>query len=434
VHLGAQSTVIVVLLAGQGAFATSFQIGGDSFTRAIARQQKCAEEAAESLKAKHNFLTGAEASEAFAEAVDGWVAELKRQLNEWFQQNPALAAEVRSFEMIASGCGFEQPGLKQYLKTEADLDFQAWPNANPDEAPAPAAGFEIAFGAALQSLGHAQPISLLPEDYRAAWQKRLGRQRLELLSFVLLALCVVLLATGTWRKMSLYTAKKDLWEKVQAGQTAVDANEALTTDLVSEYESLRPIAASQQNTIDTLKSLSLIEQSTSKSNFWYVLLADQQSYFSRPPAILSTNRPAKTNLLGPTLEALQPVPLVLRVSPAGTTNFNPGKPGLIAELCVPGDAEASRQVLRELVTGWKQLPMFSKVDLLSEELRRNLSDPKVIVADRHYVLSLDFAETDFQQAIRLKKTPPPPRPPRRGVRPPPPTDGADTMTQSGPSS
>ena len=73
--------------------------------------------------------------------------------------------------------------------------------------------------------------------------------------------------------------------------------------------------------------------------------------------------------------------------------------------------EASRQVLSELVNGWKQQPMFSKVDLLSEDLRRNLADPKVVVPERHYVLSLDFAETDFQQPVRPNK--PPPRGPRR---------------------
>ena len=47
----------------------------------------------------------------------------------------------------------------------------------------PTAGFEVAFGAALQALGYsAQPVSLLPENYRVAWRKRLSRQRVELAS------------------------------------------------------------------------------------------------------------------------------------------------------------------------------------------------------------------------------------------------------------
>ncbi len=417
VQLAGQSTVVVVLLGGQGAFATSFQMGGDFFTRALAREQNCSEEAAEALKKENNRLSGGLASRALAEAVDGWSAELKRQLNEWFQHNPALAAEVRSFELVACGLEFEQPGLKEYLRSEADLEFHRWPELKGHEGISVVSGFETALGAALQALGHTpHPVSLLPPDYRLGWKKRLSRTRIELASFILLVFCVLLLSLGSWHNLSLYSSKKALLDKVQAGQSTVDANEALTAELASEYESLRPVAASQQNTIDVLKSLAFIQQSCNKSNFWYVLIADQQSYFSRPPAALSTNRPAaKTNLLGPTLEALRPVPLVLSSSSPAITNVTPAKPGLIAELCVPGGSETSRQVLSELVNGWKQQPMFSKVDLLSEDLRRNLADPKVIVPERHYVLSLDFAETDFLQPVRLKKTPG--RPPKRLVRP-----------------
>src|SRR5262249_44244161 len=135
-------------------------------------------------------------------------------------------------------------------------------------------------------------------------------------------------------------------------------------------------------------------------HFWYVLLADQQSYFIMPPALLSTNRPAKTNLLGAALDAAR---FGLRPSPAILTNVAPARPGLIAELCVPGEAEASRQTLSELVNGLKQQLLFSKVDLLSDDLRRSLADPKVMVPDRNFVLALDFAQTDFQQPVHLKK-------------------------------
>ncbi|HEY5911876.1 MAG TPA: pilus assembly protein PilM [Verrucomicrobiae bacterium] len=431
VQVGAQSTIVVILLAGQPAFATSFQMGGDFFTRALARERNCPEEAAEALKKESNLLSGVEASRALAEAVDGWAAELKRQLNEWFQEHPALAAEVRSFELIASGGALQQPGLSQYLQADAALEFHPWPATGKPEGGAPTPGFEIALGAALQALGHAaQPVSLLPLEFRSGWNKRLSRSRIELASCILLAVCLLLLAVGTWHNVSLYTTKKALRDKVRAGQSAVDANEALTADLMAEYENLRPLVASQQNTLDTLKSLALIQQSCSKSNFWYALLADQQSYFSRPPAVLSTNRPAKTNLLGPTLEALRPMPLVSSAYPVATTNLTPAKPGLIAELCVPGGAETSRQFLSELVNGWKQQSMFSKVDLLSEDLRRNLADPKVIVAERDYVLALDFAETDFHQAVRARKAPS--QPSRRPARPAPVSpDRPDNMPRNG---
>jgi Tfp pilus assembly PilM family ATPase len=403
VHLGAQTTVVVIVLAGQGAFATSFQMGGDFLTRALARQKSCSEEQAETLKRQKNSLSGPDFSAEFAVAVDGWVAELKRQLSEWFQHNPGAASATPSFELIASGGGFDQPGLLEYLRNQSSLPLQEWPRSGQPETTNVGKGFEVAFGVALQALGYVpQPISLLPDDYRLAWQKRLARQRLDLASVVLVVVCALILALGTWRKFSLLNTKNSLLEKVEAGQTAVDANDAFTSDLVAEYESLRPVLAAQQNTLDTLKTIALLQQSRSNRGFWYVLLADQQSYLSQPPALLSTNRPAKTNLLGSAIEVSRLGPLSVRPAAATLTNAAPAKPGFIAELSVPGDAEASRQMLSDLVNGLKQQRLFSKVDLLSDDLRRNLADAKVTVPDRDFVLALDFAETDFQQSVRWK--------------------------------
>ena len=66
------------------------------------------------------------------------------------------------------------------------------------------------------------------------------------------------------------------------------------------------------------------------------------------------------------------------------------KPGFIAELCIPEDADGARRVRRELVDELKEQKLFSKVDLLSDDLRRHLADPKVVIPDRNFVLALDF--------------------------------------------
>ena len=404
VHLGAQTTVVVIVVGGQGAYAASFQMGGDFFTRSLARQRNCSEEQAETLKRKKDLLSGAEASPEFTATVDGWVAELKRQLSEWFQQNPGAAAANPPFELIASGGGFEQPGLLEYLRKHAGLPLNRWAQSSEPEGTTAASGFELALGTALQALGHVeQPISLLPDDYRQAWQKRLSRQRVDLASAVLIVVSALVLVLGTWRKFSLFQTKQELLDKVQAGQTAVDANESFTSDLLAEYESLRPVLAAQQNSLDTLKTVALLQESRTNGGFWYVLLADQQSYFSLPPALLATNRPAKTNLLGTAIDVPRLGPMVVHPPAAALTNGAPARPGYIAELCVPGDAEASRQMLSQLVNGLKQQRLFSKVDLLSDDLRRNLADPKVTVTDRDFVLALDFAETDFQQPARWRR-------------------------------
>ena len=83
-----------------------------------------------------------------------------------------------------------------------------------------------------------------------------------------------------------------------------------------------------------------------------------------------------------------------------------------------------------MVNGLKQQPLFSKVDLLSDDLRRNLADPKVAIPDRQFVLALDFAGTDFQQPLPLKKPVWPARP-KRAARPGlPASEAGDSVTQS----
>ncbi len=401
VHLGAQSTVLVILLAGQAAFVTSFQMGGDFLTRSLARVLACPEERAESIKRDRNVLKGEEACPEFAVVLDGWVAELKRQLNDWFEHNPPLVSEVASFELVASGGGFDQPGMLEYLETEAGLKFHPWPRPSQSEAVCPSKRFEVAFGTALQALGQStQPISLLPEDYRANWQKRLARQRIESASVVLAMACFLLLAFGTWQNIRGALDRQALDAKVQASEESVRTNNVLSAQLLAQYDDLRPLLARQQFTLDALNTLALLQQSRGNRSFWYALFADQQTYF-RAPILSSTNKAAGTNLFAKELLAgfaSGPVPVAL-------TNVPPGTRGFIAELCVPEDPETARGILSELVSALNQQPLFARVDLLPDDQRRSLADPKVIIPDRHFALELDLAATEFEQALPLKKPP-----------------------------
>jgi hypothetical protein len=151
-----------------------------------------------------------------------------------------------------------------------------------------------------------------------------------------------------------------------------------------------------------LNSLALLQTSRTNRSFWYVLLADQQTYFNIPrdpanrlAATLRTNTPETSALL---LAAFASAPAATT-----STNVAGAKPGLIAELSIPEDAETSRIFLSQLVKTLKQDQLFSKVDLLSEDLRRGLADPKVMVTDRDYVLALDFSVADFQTSGRARK-------------------------------
>jgi hypothetical protein len=431
VHAGAQSTVVAIVQGGQGVFASTFQMGGDFFTRTLARARNLSEENADKLKGESDLLNGQTASSEMRAAVDGWAAELKRQLNDWFQSGSG-GTPAASFPMIAVGGAFEQPGLIEYLKTNRGLTFKPWPQPAAG-ADLPAKGFEAACGTALQALGYgSQPVSLLPPDYRLKWKKRLSRERVEVASLALLIVCALLLAIASWRQLDLVTRKGNFLNKVKAAQEAVEANDSLSTKLASEYETFRPLFARQRHTLDTLNGLALLQQSRSNRSFWYVLVADQQTYFNAPRPLTSTNgiqsvATAATNSPLATLSRLAN-------SPIASTN-SPAKPGLIAELSVPEDPEASRILLSQLVRNLKQQPLYSKVDLLSDDLKRSVADPKVIVPEKDFVLALDFAATDFQSSGRSKRSAAstPARPgakrPSRQTQPP---DNGDTPVTSTP--
>ena len=386
VHAGAQSTTIVAIQNGVGVFASSFPMGGDFFTRAIARLRQTSAEAAEALKQSTDLLAGEKKLPGFAEIVDGWTAELKRQLAEWRVQHPGTASEISAKGYVVTGGVFEQPGFLEYLEARSGLKFQRWSSSGVSNELQPAIAFEIAFGAGLQSLGYGpQSASLMPANRRAAWKKRLGRQRLEFASAIALTLCFLVLAFGIWQKVSLIKRKQALANKVQAGLETVSANNALTVDMLNGYDMLRPLFERQQMTVDTLQTLALLQQARSNQSLWCVLLADQQSYFAQPPTVAGTNKADLTS--------------ESEFGRRRETN-SPARPGLIAEVCVPNDPTVARTTLGAMVNNLKRAPVFGRVDLLSEDLRRSMADPKVILPDQHFALALDFATTEFQPAPR----------------------------------
>ncbi|NOS69999.1 MAG: hypothetical protein HOP33_08715 [Verrucomicrobia bacterium] len=390
VHAGAQNTTIVAIRNGVGVFASSFPMAGDFFTRAIARLSRCTPQAAEDLKRHTNLLAGDKTLSGFAEIVDGWAAEMKRQLSEWRGKPFDLPCDL-----IATGGVFEQPGLRDYLERQKQMKFQPWPTSNAPAALLPAKGFEIALGAALQALGQGlQPTSLLPASRRVAWKRHLGRQRLEFANALLLAACFVALALGLWQKLALIQRKQELADKVQAALSVGRTNSALTRDLLKSYDELRPLFEHQQMTIDTLQSLARLQTARSNRTLWCVLVADQQSYFALPPTVTGTNN---THARAAGVESAQR---------RRDASDSPVRPGLIAELCVPEDVDAARSTLSLVVNSLKQSSVFERVDLLSEDLRRSMADPKVILPERHFALALDFATTEFQAAgARKNKTP-----------------------------
>jgi len=133
-------------------------MGGDFFTRSL-HESGIALWKALNPQARHQPAHRPGSERGVCRGSGCWVAELKRQLNEWFEHNAQAAPEAAAFELVASGGGFDQPGLLDYLKTQTGLELKPWPKGNQPDAVLPSKRFEVAFGAALQALGQsAQPV------------------------------------------------------------------------------------------------------------------------------------------------------------------------------------------------------------------------------------------------------------------------------------
>lgn len=396
-HAGAQETIAVLVQDAVAVSATAFAGGGDTLTRVLAQARAISEPAAEALKRHSNLFAGPERVPALESAVRSWFEELQRQLaDDPNGRRLVETGQLARLPVFVSGGFFEQPGLLDFLGALTGWTFQRWRANAPAAARLPARGFEIALGAALQALAEPpQPISLLPEDLRVRWRARRARQRLELASAGLLAAGFVALGFAIAQNISLIRDKTALRDKVEAALETVEANRALTGELLDRFDAFRPLFERQQFTRDTLHALRRLDEVRGEQSFWCVLFADQTSYFSHPPAAAATNPPAPA-----AAESFR-----ARAAVALATNPPPARPGCIAELCVPDELDNARRLLSALVNELKKDAVFARVDLLSEDLRRPLADPKVILPDRHFAIALDFAATEFQP-------PPAPRRPR----------------------
>ncbi|MCX8091143.1 MAG: hypothetical protein N3I86_09485 [Verrucomicrobiae bacterium] len=409
VHAGAQETILLLVQDGVAVFADAFSGGGQALTRALAQARGCPEPVAEALQRKTNLFTGGERVPELQTAVRAWFDELQRQLaDDPHARRLQETGDLARLPVFVSGGFFEAPGLLEWLRAQTGWAFEPWRSNAPLAALLPERGYEIALGAALQALGEPpQPISLLPEDLRTRWRARRARQRLELASAGLLLAGFVALGFALAQNVALIREKTALRDKVEAALETVEANRALTVELLDRFDIFRPLFERQQFTQDTLHTLRRLDAARGDQNFWCVLIADQTSYFSHPPAGSATNPPA------PATE-----PLRARAAFPAATNPPPARPGYIAEVCVPDDLDNARRLLSALVNDLKKDAVFARVDLLSEDLRRPLADPKVLLPDRHFAIALDFAATEFQPppVPRRPRAAPPPRATRTELR------------------
>ncbi len=390
VDVGAVGTLVSIVLGRQPVYVTTFPLGGDSLADAYATEQKCGVEEAERRFREVDVAREPEPA-ALGAAWRKWLGELRHVLQEWTRENATLGLTPESFDCVLCGGAALQPGLEAFLNRAGSLRFSGWPET--DDSAFPGGRFAVAYGAALHALGRAsQPASLLPDEVRLYWNRHHGLQVLYSLLFFLLLLLTLALGVSTWQKADLLADQEALEQLSRVALAEARTTELKSRRQIQDYEQVRPVLYRQRQTLDVLQTLALLQQTRSNQAFFYVLFADQQSYYAaKPPP--ATNVPAGTNAPP---ASNSPAPAVVAAASL------PGPPpvireGFVAELCLPEKGDAGRKILTQIVGALDQSPLFRNVDSLADDRRRFVVDPQVLLPEGHVALELEVAENPFRR-------------------------------------
>jgi hypothetical protein len=378
VDIGAGGTVLALLLQGQPVQVGTFALGGEALTEMLVSRRGCSFEKAEVLKESLDLDRPEDAS-VIDDFCQRWVAELRHVLDEWERDQPTFKEAREQLTVHVCGGTAALPRFTDSLARHSPLSFSPWTLvAEEDELDS---RFVVAWGAALHALGRApNPASLLPDEVRVYWDRHHALQVLHSIIFLMLGVLALVLGFATWQKWDAYRDKVALRDQSEMALSRARSAEALGRRLSRDYEALRPILQGQRETLQVLQVLGLLQQVRTNHSFWYVLFADQRSYFSALP-FGATNAPA-----------------LVEETPAEVDRGD--LRGFITEICVPDQGEARRRAVSQIVQELKSSRLLRNADSLPDDQRRSLINPDVLIPEGHYALVLELTETPFIQASR----------------------------------
>ncbi len=313
IDIGAMGTLVTLLLDGQPAYAASFAMGTELWAEILAHHESLPLNKARSKLSQSGFANPQNDS-PLPKALARWEAELTRLLKEWILEHPNLKLQPSSFLCVLSGGGSELPNLLPKLQPSTHLNFSPWPQNPTENHVSPR--FTTALGAALHALGRAnQPASLLPHETRRYWRQSHFLQLLQSLLLATLCLLAITLGIATWHLTEL---DKERRADLQTSRTSLNTarNVAnLQENLQKNYQRVRPILERQRETLDTLNTLTLLQQARSNQAFWYVLFSTKRDYYTAKP-LPSTNPPPN-------------------LTPSNSIPYLPQRPGYILEISIP---------------------------------------------------------------------------------------------------
>jgi broad specificity phosphatase PhoE len=395
IALGTHSTTIAIRAAEQAMFATSLPRGSSEFAASpLPGAETSAVAQPETGGAGRGLL-----EPASLKAIERWHGDVKLVLSEWLEDHPLLGLSLATLPVYLTGGGSAWPGLIATLNPLGSLQFNPWPPIPGATGREVGDDFVVAYGAALLGFGPAsQRVSLLPAELEHGRLQQRVWEGVQAGVLALLLVLSVLLAFGTWQQTRLLIAKNRLGGRTAKAVATAAAMDLLYRRLNVDYERMRPILVRQRQTAEALGALAAVEHARTNDDFWLVSFGDAASYAAGttlPEPV--TNRPP-----GNAAPVVTP-------SPAPP----PGRREFVAELCIPSDGEAMRRTLSQVVADLKQSDWFNRVDALPPERKRTIVDPRVVLSNHVFAVSMELAGEELSLPVGLTPRPAVPRDPRR---------------------
>ncbi len=387
VDFGASSTVVVAVRDGQGVFASSFASGSNAFADTLASARKIPAPEAEARLRAQNLFAGAVSEPSLVAVAENWLDQLKKMLDDWRKQQSDWLPPGQAVPVTLSGGALRLLGLLEHLQGRSGFTFARWPSLPKPEDALRLSDFAAAYGTALEALRRPRETpSLLPPLLRAHRRSLEQMAGVNVACVISLIVAALLLAGATWHKASLLVRKRALARQAEAALVQMRQLETLAQQRDQAFVRHWPLLDCQERTLDLLHTLRVLQRSRADHDFWCVLIADSDSY-SRGmtlPAVV-TNRFGQTNAFSLPEESYT-------------------KPSFVIELCVPAQGDQTLKTVGDLVSDLRKDPLFSRVDSLPVAQRRALVDPKVLIPDRHFAVSVDLADLGWRglfQTVRL---------------------------------
>jgi hypothetical protein len=214
--------------------------------------------------------------------------------------------------------------------------------------------------------------SLLPESVKSAWNEKQLSTVMRSMAFLSCIFAMLVMVLAGIQKTMLWRMKSELIEELHGIEGKVGQSLLVMEALKKEYGMLRPLIHVEHRTIAALKILRTMQEVQAEHNGWMVLLADKDSYYASDVEVL-TKSATLTNQ-----------------SSFTQTNQVELSEGFIMETVLNSEGEIMRDGLADLVGFLKSRDYLVNADILPTDTRRLLVDTNVVIAGKHFSISLEL--------------------------------------------